>query len=112
MGSAYSSAACAIWTAAGNPSWSVTARAAYPNSAARATSSAGALTPSSQLDHVWQWSSAYTRSILPRARLRQHRRRAGMAAPVELGIVGYTDAVEIGRGGFAVVYRARQPAFN
>ncbi|MGI8758266.1 MAG: serine/threonine-protein kinase, partial [Acidimicrobiales bacterium] len=31
---------------------------------------------------------------------------------VELGIPGYTDAVEIGRGGFGVVYRAQQPDFN
>ena len=31
---------------------------------------------------------------------------------VELGIPGMTDAVEIGRGGFAVVYRAFQPAFE
>jgi serine/threonine protein kinase len=30
----------------------------------------------------------------------------------ELGIPGYTDAVEIGRGGFGVVYRARQPDFE
>jgi len=32
--------------------------------------------------------------------------------PVELGIRGVEDAVEIGRGGFAVVYRAFQPAFE
>jgi hypothetical protein len=32
--------------------------------------------------------------------------------PVELGIRGVADAVEIGRGGFAVVYRAYQPAFD
>jgi YVTN family beta-propeller protein len=31
---------------------------------------------------------------------------------VDLGIEGFEDAVEIGRGGFAVVYRARQPALN
>lgn len=31
---------------------------------------------------------------------------------VELGIPSTTDAVEIGRGGFAVVYRAFQPAFE
>lgn len=31
---------------------------------------------------------------------------------VDLGIVGYTDAVEIGRGGFGLVYRAYQPDFN
>jgi non-specific serine/threonine protein kinase len=31
---------------------------------------------------------------------------------VELGIKGLSDAVEIGRGGFAVVYRAFQPAFE
>ena len=31
---------------------------------------------------------------------------------VDLGIPGYTDAVEIGRGGFGVVYRAQQPDFN
>ncbi len=30
----------------------------------------------------------------------------------ELGIKGLTDAVEIGRGGFAVVYRAYQPTFD
>ncbi|MEN3313968.1 MAG: serine/threonine-protein kinase PknK [Acidimicrobiaceae bacterium] len=32
--------------------------------------------------------------------------------PVDLGVRGVTDAVEIGRGGFAVVYRAFQPAFE
>lgn len=31
---------------------------------------------------------------------------------VDLGIPGYADAVEIGRGGFAVVYRARRLAFD
>ncbi len=31
---------------------------------------------------------------------------------VDLGINGLTDAVEIGRGGFASVYRAFQPAFD
>lgn len=31
---------------------------------------------------------------------------------MDLGIRGLTDAVEIGRGGFAVVYRASQPAFD
>jgi serine/threonine protein kinase len=30
----------------------------------------------------------------------------------ELGIAGIVDAVPIGRGGFATVYRARQPAFG
>ncbi|WP_108664503.1 serine/threonine-protein kinase [Euzebya rosea] len=30
----------------------------------------------------------------------------------ELGIDGVVDAEEVGRGGFAVVYRARQPAFD
>ncbi|MBI2168029.1 MAG: serine/threonine protein kinase, partial [Actinobacteria bacterium] len=36
------------------------------------------------------------------------------APPVnqDLGIPGLEDAVEIGRGGFGVVYRARQPHFN
>jgi len=32
--------------------------------------------------------------------------------PVDLGIRGISDAVEIGRGGFAIVYRALQPAFE
>ncbi|MDQ1439710.1 MAG: hypothetical protein QOK43_3339, partial [Acidimicrobiaceae bacterium] len=32
--------------------------------------------------------------------------------PVDLGVPGMEDAVEIGRGGFAVVYRARQPELN
>jgi hypothetical protein len=32
-------------------------------------------------------------------------------AAVDLGIEGYEDAVEIGRGGFAVVYKAWQPVF-
>lgn len=32
--------------------------------------------------------------------------------PVELGIRGIGDAIEIGRGGFAAVYRAYQPAFD
>ncbi len=32
--------------------------------------------------------------------------------PVELGISGITDAVVIGRGGFATVYRAFQPTFE
>jgi serine/threonine-protein kinase PknK len=32
--------------------------------------------------------------------------------PGELGIEGITDPVEIGRGGFGVVYRARQPALH
>jgi hypothetical protein len=31
---------------------------------------------------------------------------------VDLGIPGCEDAVEIGRGGFGVVYRARQPEFE
>lgn len=31
---------------------------------------------------------------------------------IDLGIEGFEDAVEIGRGGFGVVYRARQPALN
>jgi YVTN family beta-propeller protein len=31
---------------------------------------------------------------------------------VDLGVPGMEDAVEIGRGGFAVVYRARQPELN
>ncbi len=31
---------------------------------------------------------------------------------VDSGIPGYADAVEIGRGGFDVVYRARQPDCN
>ncbi len=31
---------------------------------------------------------------------------------VELGIEGYEEAVEIGHGGFSVVYRARQPSFD
>ncbi|MBV9284454.1 MAG: protein kinase, partial [Acidimicrobiia bacterium] len=30
----------------------------------------------------------------------------------DLGIDGYEDAAVIGRGGFAVVYRARQRSFN
>jgi serine/threonine-protein kinase PknK len=35
-----------------------------------------------------------------------------VSAPVQLGIAGLEDAIEIGRGGFAAVYRARQPAFG
>lgn len=35
-----------------------------------------------------------------------------MSPAVELGIPGFEDAVLIGEGGFALVYRARQPAFN
>ena len=35
----------------------------------------------------------------------------GSSAPL-VGIEGLEDTVEIGRGGFAVVYRARQPALN
>ena len=31
---------------------------------------------------------------------------------VDLGIAGLTDAVEVGHGGFAVVYRAYQGAFG
>lgn len=31
---------------------------------------------------------------------------------VDLGVPGMEDAIEIGRGGFAVVYRARQPELN
>ena len=31
---------------------------------------------------------------------------------VDLGIGGFTNAVPIGRGGFAVVYRAYQPRFD
>ena len=34
------------------------------------------------------------------------------AGAVDLQIPGYTDAVEVGRGGFGVVYRARQPDFD
>ncbi|MDQ1519588.1 MAG: hypothetical protein QOI55_661, partial [Actinomycetota bacterium] len=34
----------------------------------------------------------------------------GVPANAVLGIDGFTDAVEIGRGGFGVVYRAHQPA--
>ncbi|MEA2685118.1 MAG: hypothetical protein QOE93_313, partial [Actinomycetota bacterium] len=30
----------------------------------------------------------------------------------DLGIRGITDPVEVGRGGFAIVYRAYQPAFD
>src|SRR5438132_4159730 len=30
----------------------------------------------------------------------------------QLGIAGYESPVEIGRGGFGVVFRARQPKFN
>lgn len=33
-------------------------------------------------------------------------------SPVDLGIPGYLNPVEIGRGGFAVVYRAWQPSFG
>src|SRR5690242_12152629 len=32
--------------------------------------------------------------------------------PDELVAVGFEDAVEIGRGGFGVVYRCRQPALD
>lgn len=35
-----------------------------------------------------------------------------MPEPVFLGIAGLTDAYEVGRGGFAVVYRAEQPTFD
>ncbi|MEV4654802.1 protein kinase [Micromonospora sp. NPDC049301] len=41
--------------------------------------------------------------------------RPGEAVPVpglDLGVVGCADAVEIGRGGFGVVYRAWQPDFS
>ena len=31
---------------------------------------------------------------------------------IELGIAGLTDATEVGRGGFATVYRARQPMLD
>ncbi|MGH9280504.1 MAG: serine/threonine-protein kinase [Acidimicrobiales bacterium] len=34
------------------------------------------------------------------------------AVAVDLGIPGIDDATEVGRGGFAVVYRARQPELN
>jgi serine/threonine-protein kinase PknK len=38
---------------------------------------------------------------------------AGSDGPVvDLGIPGFADAVEFARGGFGVVYRARQPAFG
>jgi serine/threonine-protein kinase PknK len=38
---------------------------------------------------------------------------AGSEGPVvDLGIPGFTDAVEFARGGFGVVFRARQPAFG
>ncbi len=30
----------------------------------------------------------------------------------DLGIDGFVDAEEIGRGGFGIVFRARQPALN
>jgi serine/threonine protein kinase len=36
----------------------------------------------------------------------------GEPRATELGISGYVDAAEIGRGGFAIVYRARQLAFD
>lgn len=32
--------------------------------------------------------------------------------PVDIGVSGYENAVEVGRGGFAVVYRAWQPGFD
>lgn len=41
-----------------------------------------------------------------------HESRDGGQAFVELGIDGYEEAVEIGRGGFSVVYRAWEPAFQ
>ena len=34
------------------------------------------------------------------------------SAPIDLGIPGLEDAILLGRGGFAVVYRAYQPAFR
>src|SRR5437870_919819 len=37
---------------------------------------------------------------------------SGLGSGPGLGIPGCEEAVEIGRGGFAVVYRARQPQFN
>ncbi|PZG14576.1 hypothetical protein C1I95_21400 [Micromonospora craterilacus] len=43
------------------------------------------------------------------------RHRPGEAAGgpgMDLGVVGCTDAVEVGRGGFGVVYRAWQPDFH
>src|SRR5687767_1151989 len=41
-----------------------------------------------------------------------NRRSPGEGAPVDLGVDGYEDAVEVGRGGFAIVYRAWQPGFD
>ncbi|MEV5839349.1 protein kinase [Nocardia sp. NPDC052112] len=43
--------------------------------------------------------------------LRTHREVA-TPAPVELAAAGFEDAVEIGRGGFGVVYRCRQVALD
>lgn len=36
----------------------------------------------------------------------------GRAESIDLGIEGYTEAVEVGRGGFATVYRARRVALD
>ena len=36
----------------------------------------------------------------------------GRRMDVDIGVDGYVDLVEIGRGGFGVVYRARQIAFD
>ena len=36
----------------------------------------------------------------------------GDGEPVDLGVSGYENAVEVGRGGFAIVYRAWQPGFD
>ena len=41
-----------------------------------------------------------------------HRRREKHNGYVELGIEGLEQAIEIGRGGFSVVYRAWQPSFQ
>jgi tRNA A-37 threonylcarbamoyl transferase component Bud32 len=41
-----------------------------------------------------------------------NRHDSGSVGGLNLGVSGCEDAVEIGRGGFGVVYRARQPAFS
>jgi tRNA A-37 threonylcarbamoyl transferase component Bud32 len=41
-----------------------------------------------------------------------HRPESGSVAGLNIGVAGCESAVEIGRGGFGVVYRAWQPAFS
>ncbi|MBQ0905764.1 protein kinase [Micromonospora sp. U21] len=51
--------------------------------------------------------------MVHRAQPTAHRPGEAISEPgLDLGVVGCTDAVEIGRGGFGVVYRAWQPDFS